>query len=119
MQVLKNINRRRVLRGMLGGGAVTVGLPFLNCFLNGNGTALASGAPLPVGFGTWFWGLGMSKSVFVPKKTGAKFDLPEEIVSLKDIRDDINLYTNLVAYRDGAFFCHYTGWIVCRTGTAP
>ena len=34
---------------MMGGAAVTVGLPFLDCFLNDNGTALAAtGAPLPV-----------------------------------------------------------------------
>ena len=116
---MMNINRRRVLRGMLNGGAVTVGLPLLNCFLNNNGTALATGAPLPVRFGTWFWGLGMSKSVFVPKTVGAGYDLPEEIVALKAIQKDINLFTNLMAYRDGAFFCHYTGWIVARTGTAP
>ena len=36
-------SRRRVLRGMLNGGAVTLGLPVLNCFLNESGTAFASG----------------------------------------------------------------------------
>ena len=70
---MKNLTRRRVLRGMFNGTAVAVGLPLLNCFLNNNGTALASGAPLPQRFGTWSWGLGMSKSIFVPKKTGAWF----------------------------------------------
>ena len=40
---MKAFTRRRVLRGMLDGSAVTVALPMLNCFLNGNGTALASG----------------------------------------------------------------------------
>ncbi len=112
-------NRRRVLRGILNGGAVTVGLPLLNCFLNGNGNALADGAPIPVRFGTWFWALGMSKSVFVPKQTGAKYELPEEIASLKNVRDHVNLLTNMTAYRDGAFFCHYTGWVVYRTGISP
>lgn len=43
---MKNLNRRRVLRGMLNGGAVTIALPLLNCFLNDNGTALASGAKI-------------------------------------------------------------------------
>ena len=42
------ITRRRVLRGMLGGAAVSVALPLLDCFLNTNGTAYADGAPLPV-----------------------------------------------------------------------
>jgi hypothetical protein len=116
----RRLNRRRVLRGMVNGGAVTVALPLLNCFLNGNGTALASGAPLPVRFGTWFWGLGMNKSVFVPKKIGADYDLPEEIEALKNVRQHINVITNAAAYRDNAQnLCHYTGWIIGRTGMAP
>ena len=114
------INRRRVLRGMWNGGAVCVGLPLLNCFLDGNGTALADGAPLPVRFGTWAWGLGMTRSIFVPKKTGRDFDLPEEIASLAPVRDKINLYTNFNAYRDASpNLCHLTGWIIVRTGSAP
>ena len=105
---------------MLNGGAVTVALPLLNCFLNGNGTALASGAPMPVRFGTWAWGLGMAKSVFIPKKTGPNFDLPEEIASLAPIRDHINLFTNVTAFRDTyELLCHYTGWVIMRTGSAP
>src|SRR5581483_8893990 len=39
---IESLSRRRVLRGMLNGGLVTLGLPLLNCFLNENGTALAS-----------------------------------------------------------------------------
>ena len=44
---MADFNRRRVLRGVLDGGAVTVALPLLNCFLNGNGTAMADGVTLP------------------------------------------------------------------------
>ena len=40
-------SRRGFLRGMLGATAFNVALPFLDCFLNANGTALADGAPLP------------------------------------------------------------------------
>ena len=116
---MTEFNRRRVLRGMLNGGAVTVGLPLLNTFLNGNGNAMADGTSMPVRFGTWFWGLGMSKSIFVPKQTGANYELPEEIESLRPIQKNMNLLTNLTAYRDGAFFCHYTGWVVFRTGSSP
>ena len=32
--------RRNFMRGMLGGAAINVALPFLDCFLNANGTAL-------------------------------------------------------------------------------
>ena len=38
-------NRRTALRGMLGGGAVTVGLPLLDIFLDGNGEAMAAPPP--------------------------------------------------------------------------
>ena len=117
---MNGLNRRRVLRGMLNGGAVTVALPLLNVFLNGNGTALASGAPMPVRFGTWFWGLGGAAKVFVPKKTGLNFDLPEEIAALEPIKNDISLFTNLVSFRDDMpLLCHNSGWVIQRTGTAP
>lgn len=117
---MKTFDRRRVLRGMLNGAALAVGLPMLDCFLNTNGTALANGAPLPVRFGTWGWGLGMSKKIFVPGKTGADFDLPEEIASLAPVRDKINLYTNFNAMRDAyPNLCHTTGWIILRSGSAP
>jgi len=115
-----NLNRRRVLKGMLGGGAVTVGVPLLNVFLNGNGNALASGAPLPVRFGTWVWGLGMNDAIFTPKKTGRDFDLPEEIASLKDVKQHINLFTRFNTFKDGApLMCHHTGWVILRSGIAP
>lgn len=114
------LSRRRVLRGMLNGTAVTVALPFLNCFLNESGAALASGAKMPVRFGTWAWGLGMNKSIFVPQKLGAGFDLKEEIAALEPIRNHINLITNTTYFRDNyQNLCHYTGWVIARTGSAP
>lgn len=117
---LERLSRRRVLRGMLNGGAITLGLPLLNCFLNENGTAHASGAPMPLRFGTWFWGLGMNSKVFVPQKVGAGYDLPEELAPLAPVRDYVNVYTNFNAFRDNApNLCHYTGWIVTRTGSTP
>ena len=53
------IERRTVLRGLLGGSAVGVGLPVLECMLTTNGDALASGELLPVRFGLFFWGNGV------------------------------------------------------------
>jgi hypothetical protein len=105
---------------MLNGTAVSVALPLLNCFLNDNGTALASGAPIPVRFGTWAWGLGMNKDIFVPRKLGAGYDLPEEIIALTPVSQHINLYTNFNGFRDAApNLCHKTGWIIARSGMAP
>jgi hypothetical protein len=117
---MKKLSRRRVLRGMLNGGAVTVALPFLNCFLNENGNALASSAPIPLRFGTWSWGLGMSEAIFVPKKTGANFDLPPEIAPLQSVQKHINLFTNFNTFKDAApNLCHHTGWVILRSGIAP
>ena len=105
---------------MLNGGAVTIALPLLNCFLNENGTALASGAPIPLRFGTWSWGLGMSEAIFVPKKTGPNFDLPLEIASLKPVQQHINLFTNYHVFKDAApNLCHHSGWVILRSGIAP
>lgn len=117
---MSGFNRRRVLRGMLHGAAVTVGLPLLNVFLNGNGNALADGRPMPVRLGTWYWGLGMAAQAFIPKKFGANYDLPEEIAAFKPIQQDMNLLSNFTAFRDGyENFCHLTGWVVSRCGAAP
>ncbi len=117
---MAKVTRRRVLRGMVNGGAVTVALPLLNCFLNDNGNALASGAPIPLRFGTWQWGLGMSEEIFVPKKTGTGYDLPEEIAALAPIQKHINLFTNYHVFKDAApNLCHHTGWVILRSGIAP
>jgi hypothetical protein len=116
----RGIDRRRVLRGVMQGGAVTVALPLLNIFLDGNGTALASGAPIPQRFGTWFWGLGMISSRFIPQKTGADYDLPPELEPLKDIKQHINVFTQFNFLRDdNPNLCHYTGWVGLRCGSAP
>lgn len=114
-------NRRRVLKGMVQGVGVTVALPLLDYFLDGNGKALASGAPMPVRFGTWGYGLGGTPGgLFVPQKTGFKYDLPEELESWAPIRDDVSLFTNGVAFPDASpNRNHYTGWVVSRTGIAP
>lgn len=114
------ISRRTVLRGMLNGGVVTVSLPILDCFLNTNGTAFASGQPLPVRFGTWTWGLGMASSIFIPKQTGADYELTEELLPFKDVKQHMNVFTNLTAYRDShPNICHYSGWVIGKTGSAP
>lgn len=117
---MSKLSRRRFLKGTLNGATVTVTLPFLNLFLNSNGTALASEMPLPMRFGTWSWGLGMSKDIFVPKRTGADFDLPPEIASLAPVQKHLNLFTNFHVFKDDApNLCHHSGWVVLRSGIAP
>jgi hypothetical protein len=114
-------NRRTALKGMLGGGAVTVALPFLDCFLNANGTALAAtGAPLPTRFGTWFWGCGLTPGRWIPQKIGAGYDMPPELKPLEAFRDRLSIFSGFKANTDGkGAVPHYTGSMAIMTGAAP
>jgi hypothetical protein len=114
-------DRRTALRGMLGGGAVSVALPFLDCFLNTNGTALAAtGAPLPIRFGTWFWGCGLTPGRWIPQKTGAGYDMPPELKPLEAFKDRLSIFSGFKANTDGkGAVPHYTGSMAIMTGAAP
>ena len=114
------LSRRTVLRGMLGGAAVSLGLPLLDCFLNGNGTALAQGAPLPLRFGTWFWGCGMNPDRWVPSAEGATFDLPPELAALAGVREHVSVLSGFNAVLDGRpNLPHWTGVMATLTGSVP
>ena len=116
----RSIGRRTVLRGMLGGAAVSLGLPLLDCFLNGNGTALAQGAPLPLRFGTWFWGCGMNPDRWVPGSEGADFALPPELEALAGVRDQVSVLSGFNVVLDGRpNLPHWTGVMATLTGSVP
>ncbi len=114
-------SRRRVLKGMLGGSAVTVGLPFLDCFLNENGTALAaSGQELPVCFGTWFNGLGLNPGYWEPKTIGPDYEVTHQLEPLRQFRDRINVYSGMRVYLDGHTpKVHDTGAVTIIGGGIP
>lgn len=113
-----DIARRRVLRGMLGGAAVSVGLPILDCVLNTNGTAFAAtGKPLPTRFATWFWGLGLGESNWVPKAVGHDYELPPQLQALKPFQKKLNFLTGSQVFLDGvANSTHFTGVQGLMTG---
>jgi Protein of unknown function (DUF1552) len=93
------ISRRAVLRGMVGGGlAVTVPLPRLAGMLNANGTAYAAGGPLPIRFGSWFFGNGIIPSRWVPAKTGLgnNWALSEQLEPLQPVKEYISVVSGLV-----------------------
>jgi hypothetical protein len=114
------LSRRRVLRGLLGGTTVAVTLPLLDCMLDGNGTALASGRPLPVRFGTWFWGCGMNPDRWNPKAAGAGWDMTPELQPIAGLRDRMTVCSGFNVFPDGKpNHVHATGWIGLRTGNAP
>lgn len=115
-----DLSRRSALRGMLNGTAVAVGVPLLDCFLDGNGEAMAAtGAPVPVRFGTWFWGLGVNPNRWFPTKTGPGYDLPPELAPIAALKDKISVLGNFNVPLDGApNLPHTSGGAAVRTGMA-
>lgn len=114
-----NQTRRRVLRGLFNGAAVAVALPLLDCFLDSKGVALASGAPVPTRFGTWFWGLGQSPG-YGASGNGQEIVLGKEVAPLKDVKKYMNYFDGFNVLTDGKpNLVHYTGIMACRTGDVP
>jgi hypothetical protein len=89
----KQIGRRSMLRGMLGGAAVALGLPLLDAMVDGNGTRLANGQALPKRFGTFYWGGGIVHNTWVPTTTGAGFELTDSLQPFVNVRDHLSLVT--------------------------
>ena len=114
------LNRRTALRGLMQGAAVIVGLPLLDMFLDGNGEAFAStGAPLPIRFGTWFWGLGVNPPRWFPTKVGADYDLKVELAPIAPFKHKINILSDFSVPLDGKpNLPHTSGGIGIRAGAA-
>ncbi|MEZ5569316.1 MAG: DUF1552 domain-containing protein [Halioglobus sp.] len=116
----KRVTRRHVLRGLLQGSAITLSLPLLDRFLDGNGTAMAAGAPLPQRFGTWFWGCGMTPERWNPVTEGAAYETTPELQSLARHRERLNILSGFNAYLEGLpNQVHSSGVIATLTGNAP
>jgi len=117
----KLTTRRRVLRGMLGGMAVSVGLPFLDCFLSSNGTALAAdGSPLPIVFGSWFQNLGLNPGRWKPASVGANYQNNIELKVLDPFRDRMNIISGTKYFLDGRpLETHVSGVQIATMGSIP
>jgi hypothetical protein len=89
------VTRRTILKGLLGGSVVTVGLPALEVFLNANGTAWADGSLLPRRFGLFFWGNGNTPDKWVPALTGEgeAWALSEQLGGLGSIKEQLAVVT--------------------------
>ncbi len=89
------LKRRTVLRGLVAGGAVSVGLPALEAMFNANGTAHADGTALPRRLGVFFWGNGVRLAHWVPSATGPNFPLSRSLMPLAPVRDYINVVSGM------------------------
>ena len=115
-----SLTRRSMLRGMLGGTAVSVALPFLDCFLNERGTALASGAPLPPVFGSWFQNLSLNPGRWKPDRIGAGFQNNVELKVLDPFRERMNVISGAKYFLDGRpLETHVSGVQIATMGSLP
>jgi len=99
------LNRRTMLRGFLGGGAIALALPPLEAMLNGNGDALADGKPLPRRFGTWLFGNGVAlenpfdpnnpRLLWTPSGQGPDYTLSPQLMPLADLKEYVSVISNL------------------------
>jgi hypothetical protein len=83
---------------MLAGGiSVAIPLPRMAGMLNGNGTAYAAGAPLPLRYGTWFFGNGINPPEWVPTATGsgAAWTLSTALMPLLPVKSYLQVITGL------------------------
>lgn len=110
------LDRRTLLRGMLGGAAVGLGLPTLESMLSRNGDALASGAPLPDRFGAWFWGHGVRLEHWIPPTTGANWTPSLELAPLADFVPWVSVVSGCVLKTGRP---HEGGMTGVWTGQAP
>jgi hypothetical protein len=104
-----------MLRGILGGAAVSIVLPPLEAMFDANGTAHADGSPLPKRLGIFFWGNGVKRNQFVPMETGAGFALPEELAPLAPVRDYVSVVSGM-SIKTGNPLGHHSGCVGILSG---
>jgi hypothetical protein len=90
--VKTRIHRRTLLKGLLGGAAVSIGLPPLEAFINANGTAYAGGGTsFPKRFGVFFWGNGVLPARWDPTAEGADYALTPQLMPLAALKSDFTV----------------------------
>ena len=115
------LHRRTLLRGMFQGSAAVMGVPFLDCFLDSKGQALAAtGQHLPTRFSTFFFGLGLTTSLWVPKKAGLDYETTSQLKPLEPFKNKMNVFSGMrVMVDDNPNFQHWSGNAAIATGIAP
>ncbi|HEX7852110.1 MAG TPA: DUF1552 domain-containing protein [Sphingobium sp.] len=117
---MQDVTRRRILRGLCQGAAVSVSLPLLDFYLDNNGEALAAGLPIPNRFGTWFWGCGINASRWFPDRPGKDFDIKAELVPLTPYKDKLTIFSGFNCVLGGKpNLPHWSGIMATMTGTVP
>lgn len=114
---IRSIGRRAFLRGLTAGGAAAVGLPLLEVMVNEHGTALASGEPLPLRLGTFFWGNGIRPGDWTPAAVGAGWAPTPNLQPIHDagVVADLSVVSGLK--HANAVGCHNPGRALMLSGS--
>src|SRR3989475_8986466 len=123
------LSRRKFLRGVsLTGAIVRVGLPPLAAMFNSNGSAYAApgkapsaGTPIETRFLIWFNGNGIPERYWIPRETGADYELTPCLSPLVKFRNDIQVITGLdnpAARKPGPGNDHHRSMSALMSGTA-
>jgi len=118
---MRTLGRRTFLRGLTTAGAAMVGLPLLDVMLDRHGTALASGEPLPLRLGTYFWGNGIvpgdANVNWLPTTTGAGWapTLNLQPIHDKGVVADVTVISGM--RHEAAVGCHNPGRSLMLSGS--
>jgi hypothetical protein len=93
MMKSKYLNRRTMLKGILGGVGAAIALPTLEAMVNSHGEAYADGSNFPQRFMTFFFGNGFILSKFVPTTEGPGYELSEQLMPLKNVKEYVSVLT--------------------------
>jgi hypothetical protein len=121
------LSRRKFLKGIsMSGAAVQIGLPPLMAMFNGNGTAYAAAAAaksaaIDTRFLLWFNGNGIPERYWIPRETGANYELTACLEPLGRVRDYVHVLSgvdNVAAKLNGQGGGHFGALCGLMTGTA-
>ena len=123
------LSRRTFLKGLSATGAVArVGLPPLAAMFNLNGTAYAADAATAAGraaidsrFLLWFNGNGIPERYWIPRETGADYELTPCLEPIGKVREYVHVLSgvdNVAARLDGQGNGHFSALCGSMTGTA-
>jgi hypothetical protein len=107
------LSRRQLLRGAAAGIPIAIALPRLEAMLDGHGEAYAGGQPLPRRFGVWAFANGVHLDRWVPKQTGADWQLTDELSPLSPIKQQLSVLSGFDLPYDGR--SHASGNTVLMT----
>ena len=108
------LDRRHLLRGLLGGSVIAAGIPPLDIMFNGNGTAYANETGINTRLGIWWWGAGVRPERFHPKTAGRDWEMTDALVPFEQLRDDITVISGMDL--PGGQRGHYQGRDCLTTG---